>query len=185
MSSELTLHRPPSLRAVLGNDLDLEPFEVHALAEEALVVMPRYATGERAVRATWDRERLERLLDSAEEAGVRTDDVAALQRWATQLLWSAELLEDEALRVRFVAALPDPLRARYSKIGEQWRNPHPLERERPDTWWNCAACGHAFEEGAPAVRVGEPDDRDELLPYAIRYCPSCIRSAASSLTDEE
>lgn len=102
---------------------------------------------------------------------------------ARRATWVAQVLEDDALRARLVAQLPDAIveeyRATTNEVLDARRRPYPLDVDLVDSAWSCVNCGTGFEAGAAEALIVH--DRHEETSQPIRYCAACVSLAAEAL----
>jgi hypothetical protein len=171
-------YRPPTLKAALDAGIDLTEWpRIGVLAECALTEYAVLPPGERMRKVTIETASRDEALEEGDHA------LAAYGQW------SADLAEDVTgeLTARFRAALPDQLRAECDERLARARSPHPLTVGDPcddgARWWKCGNCGSGFDEGHPALTVGDRPGYSDL-PYPIHYCAQCVTAAASTLDSE-
>ena len=183
--------RPPSLRAFLDAECDLEATGVclRHLAEAArdAKLLP---ARERAERAAEERSSVEHMLaegipDEVASYLVGTTELDHVRRRMHEVallsLWEADLMENPDLGDRLAEALPPAIAAEHLDILDKARSPHPIEIRTPDNWWYCMSCGAAFDEGeAEAVVIGEREGWSRLED-PLTYCAICIRLASDAI----
>jgi hypothetical protein len=171
-------YQPPTLKAALDAGIYLTEWpRIGVLAECALTKYAVLPAGERMRTATLETASRDDALDQGDYA------------FAAYCQWSADLAEDLTgeLTERFRASLPADVRAHADAVAEQFRHPHPITTGDPcddgAEWWQCANCGSGFDQGHPALTVGDRPGYSDL-PYPIHYCAQCVTAAASALDSE-
>jgi hypothetical protein len=172
------LQRPPSLQVFLDVGCDLVESEVwiEGLAELVFLQLPFMPLGERRRQAQESR----RFADVMLAAGPGPDPALW---WGEVLLeqWSAEVYDDADLARRVQEALPTEVVARHRRLADLYRRPYPLGVRLPDTWWSCASCGAAFDEGQEeALVITGREDHSELRDE-LTYCFGCIELLADGV----
>ncbi len=172
----MALQHPPSLHAFLdaGCDLVETGVWIDSLAHLVFLELP-------FMPATARRDHAERSRDIANALLAQDGpDLGLWWGWVLFEHWAAEVYSDPLLAQRLQEALPADMASRYRILVDRYRRPYPLQIQTPDSWWSCANCGAAFDEGeAEALVIEGREDHSELAEN-ITYCLECVDQLAAA-----
>jgi hypothetical protein len=175
------LIRPPSLRVFLDQGGDLTGFPYLGLLVETVCARRHYDhLEERGRWAAWLRSEAECWLDSTREPSPKPAPLAHDQAQVSLFFWEADLLEDDGLYSRFVAALPEQVAQEERRLAVT-RRPYRFEIVRQGSF-DCQCCGGSFVN-APAIVLSAPGEGYSELAI---FCIGCIATTAAhaALVDE-